>query len=183
MKQNLGKLEPMGLNVYQDSHKRMILADRKSKKLFVIEKEDERKVNLLLQRPVIAITALLLIGYLAHNWLLACICAVVIYAVCEYLYRYRLLPSLTEVTASLPEKEKRIDIFKKENPKKNYARAVGGFILPVLLFINDWITIKEKGFDGINTIALIVLSIAFAIYAVYISIVSLKAAKQQEGVK
>lgn len=181
MKQNLGELKPLGMNIYQDSHKRTILADQKTKKLYIVEKTDERKMNLLLQRYVIAVTALVLIGFLSNIWLLAAVCAVAICIIGEYLYRKKFIPSLVEVNGQIPEKEKRIDIYQKESSGKNIARGIGGLILPVLLVINDYMTITERGFDGINTIALIALSIAFTIYALYIAYISFKAANSKKG--
>ncbi len=183
MKQNVGELISLGGNVYQDKHNRQIIFDKKTNKFYLIEKEDERKLNLLTQRPILAITALLLIGFLANNWIIAVVVGVIIFGVGEYYYRKKFIPNLAEVSATLPIKESKVEEYAKQSFGKNVGRIVCGILLPILLAINDYITITQKGYDGINTIALIIMSIAFAVYAIYIVVVSIKAIALQKGNK
>ena len=183
MKQNLGELTSLGGNVYQDKHNRQILFDRKNEKFYLVEKDDERKLNILSQRYILAITVFLLVGFLMNNWIIATIVGVVIYAGSEYYYKKKFIPSLLEVYAEVPTKEDKVVSYAKESKGRNIARTVAGLLLPVLLVINDYITIKEKGYDGINTIALIIFSVVFTIYAIYVAIISLKAIAMQKGNK
>ncbi len=183
MKQNVGELVSLGGNVYQDKHNRQIIFDKKTDKFYLIEKEDERKFNLLSQRVILAVTALLLIGFLVNNWIIAVAVGVIIFVAGEYYYRKKFIPNLADVSATLPIKESKVEEYAKQSKGKNIGRIICGILLPVLLAINDYITITQKGYDGINTIALIVLSIAFAVYAIYIVVVSIKAIALQKGSK
>ena len=67
MKSKIQGLVPMGNSVYQDDRGRLYLADRKNRILYMLNRDEQKKLPLYQQRYLIGVIFAILAGYYV-NW-------------------------------------------------------------------------------------------------------------------
>ena len=178
MKQNLGKLTPVDVDLLKDERGRLILMNYREHYGYLIDHDDERKLGLFQSRYLLAVMLGVFIGFYG-KWVWGVLFALVLAGFTEYYYRKRFLPNLQTVESKeLPEK--RIDravIMAQKGKKSLYILLFASLALSVLLLINCYVTVAQSGKEitEINNLLLIIVSIALSIYSLWQTVNTFKA--------
>ena len=179
MKQNLGDLKEVSLNTFEDRHGRIIIANRKEKIGYIVQKEDMRKYSLLQNRHVFPVVMFILIGYY-WSWIWAAVIGVVIYFILEIYYRGTFLISLQQIAnVDFPPKATVYDRMKRIDLQALGIRTVLCYLFAVLLTINMFIEVKDWNavfsLTDTNHALMALFSVLISIMALYMAVVCTKA--------
>jgi|GEM_PF-3313989 len=182
MKQNLGTLTPKGWNMYTDGHGRTIIYEPKTRTARIIQKEDERKLQLFVNRYALGVTAMFLLGFYV-NWYVGVAVGLLIAGVLEYLYRQNFLAKMESVeNVEVPPHESSVDRMAKRTLMSNIIFSLVSLALPVLMMINMFDQVKDwhaaLTFADINKTLLVIASVAVSGYALYSMVCSLMAIRR-----
>ncbi len=186
MKQNLGKLTPIDVNLLKDERGRMILMDYKNHRGYLIDSNEEKKLSLFTSRYLLAVMLGVFVGFYG-KWVYGVLIGVAIAAVMEYFYRSRFLPSLATIESrDLPEKkvERHVIMATRDN-KSIIILLVCSIALAILLIINCFATIKQNGKPAtdVDNMLLIIVSVGLCIYSAFQAVNAARALayKKKEG--
>lgn len=182
MKQKLGKLQLVRKNLYRDEHKRNLYIDFNNHKIYVIEKNDDKKFEYLQMRLLISILIAIVSSYFL-NWWIGLLIGVLLIAFSEWYYRYKFLQSLQTIEVdSFPEKESTVKSFVSKGNTINLIRSIVGAIIPFLAAYVAYERITSVQTMTIMDKALTIIGcFAIACYGVYTCYFSIKALKYTKG--
>ncbi len=186
MKQNLGELTQSGAHTYKDKRGRTLIVNRAKKVAYVVDHENEKKYYVFSNRYILGIIAAIIIGY--FNVWVGVAAGVVVLAALEFLYQKKFIPSLEEIELKeLPEKYSLAKNINAQPRSKNLIATILGLIIPVLLVINLFTTIKDWNavwsFKDLNGLLLFVVSIGVGLGILYLDYFTLTAFIRQSKEK
>lgn len=164
-------LKYKGNGLYVDERERQFIRDRKENVAYLLYKEEQKKAILYQNRYALPIAILVIVGFL-FDWILAIIISVISFAILQYLYTKRFLPSLecfdkVEFSNKSTKEEK----INSRSILMNIAQCVAFVAIPILLYFNfkDMVsTFKiEEIFKNINDSILFIVSIAITLFCIY----------------
>ena len=179
MKQKIGELESVSLDVYRDSYGKTIIADRKRRRGYIVPEEQLKRERLFENRYSAVIGASLLVGFY-YSWIGAIILFVVGMALVEFLYRKQFLPLLETVEdIDFPPRRNAYVNVSEASLSVNILMAVVALVFIVMMMINMNIQVPDipaafKSGDA-NKIILVLATFGFCIYAAYLDIQFIKA--------
>ena len=170
MKQNLGKLTPVDVDLVKDERGRLILMNYREHFGYLVDHDVERKLGLFQSRYLLAVMLGVFIGFYG-KWIYGVLFGLVLAGVTEFYYRKRFLPSLQTIeSGDLPEKKiGRYVIVAQKGKKSIFILLFASLALSILLIINCYATIVQngKGVTEINNLLLIIVSVALSVYSAW----------------
>ena len=180
---NLGELTNIGFQTYKDRHGRTLVVNRKEKAAYVVTKDEERRLFLFSNRYIIGTVVAILIGSWI-NYTVGVIRGVVIAVGLELVYRLIYLKSLPKIELDeLPRKYSMVSNAMKQPQEKNMIIGGLGILIPILLVINGFQTVKDRNavwsFENKNDLMLVGASVVIGAAALMGAIVCLIALSRQ----
>ena len=183
MKIKIGELKQIGMNQYMDSAGRYVIADRKNRIAYVVEKEDNRRYQIYSSRFVLAFIAGFFAGYFLE-WYVGVFVGVLALIFLQLSYKSTFLPSLPAVTnidfpAKISVREKMI---RDDSPGRTMSVMISSALLPVvsLLFLVQ--TVPGLKIDlasaSLENRILVFLLPALSVFAIYMFFVSFSAMRE-----
>ncbi len=175
MKQKVGKLTHEAGNSYRDERGRLLVMDFKKKIGYVVNKNEERKVGILQARAFICLMICIVLGFYI-DWIIAIGISAAIYLFTDWYFKKKYLPTLdTFKTADFPTKPTLVEIFVETGKMQTALRLACSIVLPVLLVVNCFITLKGKEVLSTNDTILLVFSVVTAIVSAVLAFYNIKA--------
>ncbi len=187
MRQNLGELKEVSFNTFEDSHGRTIIADRKNRVAYIVEKQDMRMFGIMQNRFLLPGIVFILVGNY-WSWIWGLILGVVTYLAMEIYFRTSFLIKLPQVgNVDFPA---RSSVYKKSfavSMGQLYGRFGVMLLMAIALIwninneIKDWKAVFS--FQDNNALMLVIMTFAFAGICLYVAGATLFAIIKRLGEK
>lgn len=183
MKVKIGEIKAAGLNHYIDSQGRNIIADKKKRIGYVVEKENEKQYLVYSNRYILAFVAAFFAGTMTQWWV-GIIIGVAIAVYLEITYRKNFLNTLAAVTdIDFPKnKGMKQNMIDQNDPAKCILLSVMSFAIPVVsaLYMNEMYPGFRISLEGrsLEEKLLLVLLPVMSVAAVYLGICGIAAYRE-----
>lgn len=178
MKNSIGTVTKQANGLYLDAHKRNLLFDYKSKTIYVVSRESERKYLLFRTRFVLSLMiVIIMIGY--TNWYIGLAIGILSLLLMDFAYRYSFLTSLEQLEdVEIPKRKTQYDIIKSEGKKSVAKRIIAFTLLAIIITCNciHYVFVKNRDLGLLcqENLLMIVLSIIFLSISLYMDFVAIK---------
>lgn len=174
MKQNLGELKPKTYGSYTDSRGRTIVANYKKRIAYILQKEDEKKYNILTNRFSLAIAIMMLTGFY-WNWIGGVVIGIIAFIALEYYYHVTFLGNMQTVENVDFPPRKDISTYAREMPQGRRVLLFAMLLaFSILLIVNMFLTVKDWNsvftFKDMNNVVMAVFSVGISVFALYMAV-------------
>ena len=186
MRQNLGELKEVSFNTFEDSRGRTIIADRKNRVAYIVDKQDMKMFGIVQNRFIVPGVVFILVGNY-WSWLWGLFLAVVSFLAMQIFFKTNFLVKLPQVAnVDFPPRTNTFQKSLKLPKQQLYARVAIMTVMAVALIwninneIQDWTPILT--FQDNSALMLVILTFLFATICLYIAIAAAYALIKRKGV-